>query len=291
MKKFYTKPTSEALNFLKKKELIDAAKHIDLEVKESISKAELNKLVLDYLVEEELMAEPEFTDKLRGEELLELKHLEFQERERKRENQVKLKELELKEKELAIQLKMHELESHSPMARLWYLLSHQVLMLANTLDLFLPFRRKKWISILFILKKNATSLEWPKEVWTLLLQSVLIGKAREIYSALPVEKSAQYEEVRWAILKTYGLVPEAYRQKFRNCKKQDSQTYVEFAREKGALFDHCCAAKQVDKDYNKLRQLILIEEFKKCLQSDVKMYLDEQKADGLNQAAELADDY
>ena len=118
-----------------------------------------------------------------------------------------------------------------------------------------------------------------------------MGKAREIYSTLPVEKSAQYEEVWQAILKAYKLVPEAYRQKIRNCKKQDSQTYVEFAREKEVLFDRWCAAKQVDNDYNKLRQLILIEEFKKCLQNDVKMYLDEQKADGLYHAAVLADDY
>ena len=34
-----------------------------------------------------------------------------------------------------------------------------------------------------------------------------------------------------------------------------------------------------------------MEEFKKCLQGDVKMYLDEQKADSLHQAAVLADDY
>ena len=94
----------------------------------------------------------------------------------------------------------------------------------------------------------ATSLEWPKEVWTLLLQRVLIGEARDSYSALPMEKSAQYEEVHWAILKAYELVPKAYCQKFRNCKKQNSQTYVKFSREKEALFDCWCAAKQVDND-------------------------------------------
>ena len=71
--------------------------------------------MLDYLVEE-LMAEPEFTDELRDEQPLELKCLEFQEQECKRKNQVKLKELELKEKELAIQLKMCELETHSPVS-------------------------------------------------------------------------------------------------------------------------------------------------------------------------------
>ena len=97
--------------------------------------------------------------------------------------------------------------------------------------------------------------------------------------------------MRQAILKAYELVPEAYRQKFRNSAKQDSQTYIEFARQKEALFDRWCAAKTVEKDFNKLRQLMLVEEFKKCLHSDVKMYLDEQKADSLHQAAILADEY
>ena len=120
---------------------------------------------------------------------------------------------------------------------------------------------------------------------------MLVGKAREIYSALPVEISARYDEVRKAILKAYELVPEAYRQRFRNARKQGGQTYVEFARDKEALLDRWCTAKQVDNDFRKLRQLLLVEEFKKCLESDVKMYLDEQKADNLHQAAVLADDY
>ena len=54
-------------------------KHYKLEVGESASKVELKKVVLDYLVEEELITEPETkaADKLSG--LLELKRLEFQE--------------------------------------------------------------------------------------------------------------------------------------------------------------------------------------------------------------------
>jgi len=106
-----------------------------------------------------------------------------------------------------------------------------------------------------------------------------------------VERNAWYDEVRKAILKAYELVLEAYRQKFRNAQKQGGQTYVEFSRQKEVLFDHWCTAKQVDKVFHKLQQLLLVEEFKNCLQSDVKMYLDEQRADSLYQAAVLVDDY
>ena len=56
----------------------------------------------------------------------------------------------------------------------------------------------------------ACSLKWPRDSWTLLLQSTLVGKAREAYSALFIEENCQYEVVKAAILKAYELVPEAY---------------------------------------------------------------------------------
>ena len=59
-----------------------------------------------------------------------------------------------------------------------------------------------------------------------------IGKAREIYTQLSLEQSSDYDKVKELILKAYELVPEAYRQKFRNCRKENDQTHVEFARTK-----------------------------------------------------------
>ena len=99
-------------------------------------------------------------------------------------------------------------------------------MLQNILGLFLHFKTRKLINTSYTLKKVAENLNWPKEHWTLFLQSVLIGKAREIYTQLGVEQSHHYETVEELILKGYELVPEAYRQKFRNCKKDSNQCYV-----------------------------------------------------------------
>ena len=89
-----------------------------------------------------------------------------------------------------------------------------------------------------------------------------------------------------AILKAYELVPEAYRQKFRNYCKQESETHVEFAHEKEVYFDRWCSSREVGTDFEKLRQIILIEEFKRCARDDIKTYLDEQKVE-----KSYADDY
>ena len=55
-----------------------------------------------------------------------------------------------------------------------------------------------------------------------------------------------YDYVKELILKGYELVPEAYRQRFRNCQKESNQTYVEFARKKEQLFDRWCNSKKVN---------------------------------------------
>ena len=79
-------------------------------------------------------------------------------------------------------------------------------------------------------------MEWPKRCWTMLLQTVLSGKAQETYAALPAEDCTDYDIVKAAILKNYKLVPEAYSRAIEKAKvnhtsslfriKRDSSTDV-----------------------------------------------------------------
>ena len=91
------------------------------------------------------------------------------------------------------------------------------------------------------------------------------------------------------MLKAHKQVSEAYRLKFRNSTKDDRRTYVEFAREKERLFNRWCMSQEVEGDYTRLHQLLLIEEFKNCLPNEVKTYLDENKVETIHRAATLAD--
>ncbi|CAI5687993.1 unnamed protein product [Oreochromis niloticus] len=116
------------------------------------------------------------------------------------------------------------------------------------------FRETEVDSYFNAFERIATSLEWPKEMWAVLLQCKLMGKAQEVVSSLSIENSMKYDVLKESILRAYELVPEAYRQKFRNHKKSNGQTYVEFAREKAVLFDKWCTASEVKRDFEELRQ-------------------------------------
>lgn len=62
-----------------------------------------------------------------------------------------------------------------------------------------------------------TALRWPLDVWALMLQCKLTGKAQEVCTALPLEASSNYEKN--LILRAYELVPKHCR-RFRKKKKK-----------------------------------------------------------------------
>ena len=74
--------------------------------------------------------------------------------------------------------------------------------------------------------------------------------------------------------------------------KYESKTHVEFAREKENLFNRWCHSKEVGQDFEKLKHMVLFDEFKDKVRPEVRSHLDEQKVEELEkEAALMADDY
>lgn len=109
-----------------------------------------------------------------------------------------------------------------------------------------PFRESEVDSYFSAFERVAAALHWPQDVWSILLQCKLSGKAQEVLAALSLEDSLQYDIVKATVLRAYELVPEAYRQRFRNHKKPPDRTFVEFARDKESLFDRWCSASKAN---------------------------------------------
>ena len=86
-------------------------------------------------------------------------------------------------------------------------------------------------------------------------------------------------------MQSYELVSEAYRQKIRKWEKRNDQTCVEFSRTKEQLFDKLCNSTKVNGDFDNLRQLVLLEDFKNCINSDIRTHINEQNAPTLDAAA------
>ena len=66
---------------------------------------------------------------------------------------------------------------------------------------------------------------------------------------------------------------------------------MEFASTKEQLFDRWFSSNKVDSDQAKLIWLMPVEEFKWCLNSYVRAFLNEKEVENLDLGARLADDY
>ncbi|KAJ8047599.1 hypothetical protein HOLleu_06640 [Holothuria leucospilota] len=319
--KFVASPSVEELDSLKKSEIVKVAKHYGIEFQPLMRKDEINRYVLEYLVDESVLPSTvlETAITVPTDNTFELKRLEIEmnkeirlkemEREREREEREMQKEKEEremqreKEKEEREERERREEKAREHEFRLKQLelgvikgSDPKIGLDTGGFDVskhvkFVPKFQEDNVEKFFNhFEKLGEQLKWPRDKWSILIQSNFTGKAQEVYSALSIEDSMDYDKVKKAILQAYELVPEAYRQKFRKYRKADTQTYVEFAYQKERHFDRWCASKKVS-TFDTLRQLMLVEEFKRCVNDDIKTHLEENKADNLKEVANLADQY
>ena len=117
-------------------------------------------------------------EKLEREERLEIEkeklRFENEEKERERLFQLRIKEIEFNEKSKSKSLS-------SDTSKIFDVTKH--------IRLVPPFQEKEVDKYFLHFEKVAENLKWPREHLTLLLQSVVIGKAREIYTQLSLEQA------------------------------------------------------------------------------------------------------
>ena len=108
---------------------------------------------------------------------MEKQKLEMEEKEKERQYNLRIKEIEMQDK---VKTKSLDLGTHFDVTK--------------HIRLVPPFQEKEVDKYFLHFEKVAENLKWPKEHWTLLLQSVVIGKAREIYTQLSLEQTSDYDK-------------------------------------------------------------------------------------------------
>lgn len=300
---FIHEPSHEGFLKLTIAELRDVAAHFNFALKSNLSKDEIRDvlkeaLVLKGILKPVVAESAAATFALREMELryqIELEKMKVAERQREREEKERERQSAERIEQLRLEkeIRLKELELHATMGDLPVDLkrgSHSDLDVTRMVRMVPKFVEKNVDKYFDQFEKVATNLKWPQEVWTTLIQSVLVGKAAEVYSALSVEDSSDYQTLKSSILRAYELVPEAYRQRFRFLRKEEKDSYVEFVRDKKETFSQWLRSSEVN-SFETLSELILIEEFKRCVPPELKVHLDEKSVETVEEAAILADTF
>ncbi|XP_076043849.1 uncharacterized protein LOC143026944 [Oratosquilla oratoria] len=128
--------------------------------------------------------------------------------------------------------------------------------------------------------------EITKPDWVWLIKPKLSDKALKVCNN--VDDNTNYDEVKVAILASYSISTEGYRQAFRSLNKLQYQTYHEFASEKLRGLKRWLKSASVN-TFDELVNVIALEEFIRKIPYSIKMHLIDRGENDLIKAAQLAD--
>lgn len=153
-----------------------------------------------------------------------------------------------------------------------------------------PNSQRRTLTCSFLFERVADSRGWQDGERILLLQSVFVGKVQEAYVSLSKSDCQEYEKFKSVVLRAYKLVPEAYRQCFRNLRRHETQAHVEFVRSLETEFNRWTTSVGV-KTFGELANLIILEQLKNCVSHNIDTFINERNPQTPGEAAVLADEY
>ncbi|CAG5120262.1 unnamed protein product, partial [Candidula unifasciata] len=128
-----------------------------------------------------------------------------------------------------------------------------------------------------------------KEKWCLKLSLSLRGPSYECYSRLPPGQETNFEFLKNSLLKRYELTASAYRNKFRNAKREPGETISQFfSRIKSYLLKWQSLA-SFTQTYEDLEEMILAEQLKESMSKPLQTFLTENGAERIADILKLAE--
>ncbi|GFN97892.1 polyprotein [Plakobranchus ocellatus] len=138
-------------------------------------------------------------------------------------------------------------------------------------------------------ERFAESNGWSREKWSSSLCALLTGCALDCYGRLSAEQPKDYDKVKEALMKRYDLTEDGYRHKFRTCKPAEGESLDMFIVRISRYLDRWIELSKKDKSYEKLKDLIVQEQFMDACPEDLATSLREKDLPTLERVAKEAD--
>ena len=83
-------------------------------------------------------------------------------------------------------------------------------------------------SYLLRFERYATVAGWERSDWATRLNSLLSGRALDVYSELSDEQARDYDKLQKALLQSYDFTEQNYRERFRGAKPEGQESTSQF---------------------------------------------------------------
>ncbi len=140
---------------------------------------------------------------------------------------------------------------------------------------------------LITFERIAHACQWPQEEWALHLAPLLTGKARSAYVAMDIDDTMDYGKIKCAVLQKFEIGAETYRVRFRSSVPGEDETPKELQVRLKDLYDKWMTPKTKTKE--QIGDIIVMEQFLKGLNPELRTWIKERNPETSREAAELAE--
>ena len=241
--------------------------YIDIATRQGLSGIEALEFALkQYEKDKEREERRQVREKEREEKEREREEKEKEREEKEKEREEKEKEREEREKERQFELEKIRLTDTSEI--------NNNLRAVRKLPKLPPFDEKGDIDVyLTRFERVAQSNGWDREDWAVSLSALLTGKALEVYHRLNTEEADDYDVLKEALLKRFGLTAEGFRKRLRESPPEQDETPSQYITRLTTYLEKWMSLSEFSKSLKGLKQLTIIEQFLSSCPKDLAQFL------------------
>ena len=121
----------------------------------------------------------------------------------------------------------------------------------------------------------ATMQGWPKERWASNLSALLNGNALQVFHRMSLDDSGDYELLKIALLNRYRLTDTDFRNKFRQAKPQDGESFSQFGIRITGYLDRWIELSETSLSYEGIRDLLIREQILGVGSAELRVFIEE----------------
>ena len=137
----------------------------------------------------------------------------------------------------------------------------------------------------------ATMQGWPKERWASNLSALLKGNALQVFHRMSLDDSGDYELLKIALLNRYRLTDADFRNKFRQAKPQDGESFSQFGIPITGYLDRWIELSETSLSYEGIRDLLIREQTLGVGSAELRVFIEERTPGSFKEMCNIAEQY
>ena len=137
----------------------------------------------------------------------------------------------------------------------------------------------------------ATMQGWPKERWASNLSDLLKGNPLQVFHRMSLDDSGDYELLKIVLLNRYRLADADFRNKFRQAKPQDGESFRQFGIRITGYLDRWIELSDTSLSYEGIRDLLIREQTLGVGSAELRVFIEERTPGSFKEMCNIAEQY